>query len=51
MLGKDSVCEIIRHNASAGANEILNAIVGVQQRFLNGIQPEDDVTLVVIKIA
>ena len=50
MLGKDAVCEIIRHHASAGANEILNAIIDFQQCFLNGIPPEDDVTLVVIKI-
>jgi sigma-B regulation protein RsbU (phosphoserine phosphatase) len=50
MLGKETVCEIIRQYASAGATEILNAVVDFQQRFLNGVQPEDDVTLVVVKI-
>jgi sigma-B regulation protein RsbU (phosphoserine phosphatase) len=50
MLGKETVCEIIRQYASAGAIEILNAIVDFQRRFLNGVQAEDDVTLVVVKI-
>ena len=50
MLGKETVCKIIRQYASAGATEILNAIVDFQQRFLKGAQAEDDATLVVIKI-
>jgi len=50
MLGKETVCEIIRQYASAASTEILNAIVDFQQRFLNGVQAEDDATLVVIKI-
>ena len=50
MLGKETVCKIIRQYASAGATEILNAIVDFRQRFLNGAQAEDDATLVVIKI-
>jgi phosphoserine phosphatase RsbU/P len=50
MLGKEKVCEIIRQYASAGAAEILNAVVDLQQAFLNGVQASDDVTLVVIKI-
>jgi sigma-B regulation protein RsbU (phosphoserine phosphatase) len=51
MLGKKTVCEIVRQYASAGAAEILNAIVDFQQRFMNGVQAADDVTLVIIKIA
>ena len=50
MLGKETVCEIIRQYASGSATEILNAIVDFQQRFLNGVPAEDDATLVVIKI-
>jgi serine phosphatase RsbU (regulator of sigma subunit) len=48
--GKESIKEIIRQNAASSANEILNGILAALNRFRQGLEPEDDVTLVVIKI-
>ena len=48
--GKESLKGIIRENAAAGANEILNHILHALDQFRQGQEPEDDVTLVVIKI-
>ncbi|MEE9529595.1 MAG: PP2C family protein-serine/threonine phosphatase, partial [Syntrophobacteria bacterium] len=50
MFGKDPIYNIIRQNAAASASEILNAIVDALKRFQKDREPEDDVTLVVIKI-
>jgi hypothetical protein len=48
--GKESLKEIIRHNAAASADEIMNHILQALDQFRQGREPEDDVTLVVIKI-
>lgn len=48
--GKTPIKEIIRQNAAASADEILNAILTALNRFRQGLELEDDVTLVVIKI-
>jgi serine phosphatase RsbU (regulator of sigma subunit) len=48
--GKEPIKEIIRQNAAASANEILNAILTALNRFCQGLELEDDVTLVVVKV-
>jgi serine phosphatase RsbU (regulator of sigma subunit) len=50
LFGKTPIKEIIRQNAAASADEILNAILTALNRFRQGLEPEDDATLVVIKI-
>jgi sigma-B regulation protein RsbU (phosphoserine phosphatase) len=50
MFGKDRVYEIIRQKSSASAREILDTIVAELERFRQNLEPEDDITLVVIKI-
>ena len=50
MYGKERFNGIIRQNASAEANDILNAIYSDLDSFRSGLKPEDDITLVVIKI-
>ena len=50
MYGKERFHSIIRKNASAEANDILNAIYNDIDRFRSGLKPEDDITLVVIRI-
>jgi serine phosphatase RsbU (regulator of sigma subunit) len=50
LFGKAPIKEIIRQNAAASADEILNAILTALTRFRQGLEPEDDVTLVVVKI-
>jgi hypothetical protein len=47
---KAPIKEIIRQNAAASADEILNGILTALNRFRQGLEPEDDVTLVVIKV-
>ena len=50
MFGKDPIFEIIRQNSNASANEIMQAVISALNRFRGGLTPEDDVTLMVIKI-
>jgi sigma-B regulation protein RsbU (phosphoserine phosphatase) len=50
MFGKDPLYDIIRSKPAAGAKEILNTCFDTFNRFLRTRAPEDDVTLVVIKI-
>jgi len=50
MFGKDPIFDIIRHNARARAEDIMNAVISALNRFRGNLSPEDDVTLVVIKI-
>ena len=50
LFGKEPIKEIIRQNAAASTNEILNSILTALTRFRQGLEPEDDVTLVVVKI-
>ena len=51
MFGKEPIYEIIRKNASASANEILNALFESLNSFLQGTKIEDDITIVVVKIS
>jgi sigma-B regulation protein RsbU (phosphoserine phosphatase) len=50
MLGRDAICETIRSNSSAAADDILAAIIARNKMFRKGAEPEDDVTLVVLKV-
>jgi sigma-B regulation protein RsbU (phosphoserine phosphatase) len=48
--GKESLLEIIRQHALVSAQEIVSAIINAVIRFRKGVIPEDDVTLVAIKV-
>ncbi len=48
--GKEPIKEIIRHNTAASASEIMNEILAALASYRQGKEPEDDVTLVVIKL-
>ena len=50
MFGKQRFREIIRQNARAGADDILNAVYREINEFTQGQKSEDDITLVVIKV-
>ena len=50
MFGKQRVQDIIRRNASLGAEEILKKVFREQRRFTQDARPEDDLTLVVLKV-
>jgi sigma-B regulation protein RsbU (phosphoserine phosphatase) len=50
MFGKERFREIIRRHASAGADDILNAVYSEVTRFAEGRKSEDDITLVIIKV-
>jgi phosphoserine phosphatase RsbU/P len=49
MFGKDRIKEIIRDTAAFSSDVILNEIFQEYTHFIQGTQPEDDVTLVAIK--
>jgi sigma-B regulation protein RsbU (phosphoserine phosphatase) len=51
MFGKNRICELIRQKHDSGAREILDTIVLELEKFRRGLEPEDDITLVVIKVA
>jgi len=48
--GKEPLKDIIRRNAAASADDIMNEILTALEHFRQGKEPEDDVTLVVIKM-
>jgi phosphoserine phosphatase RsbU/P len=50
MFGKKRFKDIIRQNAGAGADEILNAVYNEISQFTQGQKTEDDITLVVVKV-
>ena len=50
LFGKQAVQDILRQNAAASAGEILDKILSALNRFRGSLEPEDDVTLVVVKI-
>jgi sigma-B regulation protein RsbU (phosphoserine phosphatase) len=50
MFGKERLRKIIRSNAHANAETILNAVFETLRAFMNGQRYEDDITLVVIKV-
>lgn len=51
MFGKERLQEVIRENATKDASEILNAVYDELSRFTQGRKNEDDITLVIIKVA
>jgi sigma-B regulation protein RsbU (phosphoserine phosphatase) len=50
MFGKHRLKEIIRENAAYSAETISNQIFQAYTHFIQGTQPEDDVTLVTVKV-
>jgi len=50
MFGKNRLKEIIQMNASSTAKEIIAAIYDALNRYRGTKQPEDDITMVVIKV-
>jgi sigma-B regulation protein RsbU (phosphoserine phosphatase) len=50
MFGRKAVYDIIHKNSAASASEIMEAIFSQIQKFLKGSTPEDDLTLVVVKL-
>ena len=51
MFGKQRFRKIIKDHAGAGAEAILNAVYNELKRFTRGQKSEDDITLVIIKVA
>ncbi len=51
MFGKDRIYEIIRQKSDTSAREILDTIVLKLDSFRQNLKPQDDITLVVIKIS
>jgi hypothetical protein len=50
LFGKQAVQDVIRGNATASAGEILDKIMSALNLFRGGLEAEDDVTIVVVKI-
>jgi len=48
--GKEAVKRVIRENADQSAKQISRTLIGALSEFQEGSSPEDDVTLVVVKI-
>jgi len=51
MFGKNRIYEIIRQKSAASARGILDTIVAELESFRQNLEPEDDITQVVIKVA
>jgi len=51
MFGKDAIRRAVRRNSSASAGEILNAVFDDLNRFAGSWAPEDDRTMIVIKVS
>jgi sigma-B regulation protein RsbU (phosphoserine phosphatase) len=50
MFGKEPIYRLIRENPAAGAREILTSCFNALNMFLENQKPDDDITLVVIKV-
>ena len=50
LFGKEAICKIIRENANARADALLDIIIESLDHFREGFSLQDDVTLIVIKI-
>lgn len=48
--GKKPLKDIIRHNAAASPDDIMNKILEALANYRQGQEPEDDITLIVIKM-
>jgi sigma-B regulation protein RsbU (phosphoserine phosphatase) len=50
MFGKETLMEIIRNNHTASARQIVDTVTEALEQFRGDEAPEDDITLVVIKV-
>ena len=50
MFGKNALLSLIRQNATSNAEDIMAAIIDSLKGFQQNVEPEDDITLVVVKI-
>ncbi|MGD8256001.1 MAG: SpoIIE family protein phosphatase [Desulfobacterales bacterium] len=50
MFGRTAIYDIIRSNSEAGVDDIMEAIFEQIKKFRNAAEPEDDVTLVVLRL-
>ena len=50
MFGKDALLEVIRRNSYFSAADIVEAVIAAVKQFHAGVKPEDDITLVVVKL-
>ena len=50
MFGKERMLEAIRQNRQGNARDILDGIIGSVDQFREGLEFQDDITLVVIKV-
>jgi sigma-B regulation protein RsbU (phosphoserine phosphatase) len=50
MFGKQPLYQVLRHNSGASAEQILTACLDRLHRFAENRPPEDDVTMIVIKL-
>ncbi len=50
MFGKKALMEIIRNQQTASARQIVDTITEELERFRGNEAPEDDITMVVIKV-
>jgi serine phosphatase RsbU (regulator of sigma subunit) len=50
MFGKEPIYRLIRENPAASAREILTSCFDALNIFLENQSPDDDITLVVIKV-
>ncbi len=50
MFGKQAIYSIIRQNSHAGAAKIQDVILAELKQFQHGVEPADDITLIIIKI-
>jgi len=50
LFGKEAICKIIRENADAESNALLDIIIDSLDRFRDGFNLQDDVTLIIVKI-
>ena len=50
MFGKDTIYRIVEQYSDTDAKGLLTACRYALDKFRNGVKPEDDVTLVVIKV-
>ena len=50
MFGKEALMEIIRNNYTASARQIVDTVTKALEQFRGDDAPEDDITLVVIKV-
>ena len=50
MFGKQALMEIVRDNHGASARQIVDTVIGALERFRGTETPEDDITMVVIKV-